>query len=303
MTFNLLLALTAVVGLLWPASGSALAPARTWLIVAVMFLMALTLPGERLRRAAGNVRGLASCALLSYVLLPLLCLGVARVLFDDEPGMVAGLAILGALPCTLASAAVWTRLARGDDALSLVYTVASNVAGVVVIPVLLALCLGRALAVPADSIVVDLVGVVLLPVAAGQVVRRLLGARVDRWKQTVSVVARALVLGVVLVAVSKMSARIFDQPGMTLSMIGTALVLHLVALAAADRTARLVRLPDDERTAVLFAGTQKTLFVGVFLAAEYFPGDPFALLPITAYHAVQLLVDTIVASRLAARAG
>ena len=41
--------------------------------------------------------------------------------------------------------------------------------------------------------------------------------------------------------------------------------------------------------------------VGVFLAQEYFPGDPLALLPITAYHVVQLAIDTPLAGLLADR--
>ena len=53
------------------------------------------------------------------------------------------------------------------------------------------------------------------------------------------------------------------------------------------------------RHAVGFAGSQKTLMVGLTLAIEYFPQAP--ILPVVAYHVCQLLVDTLVADWLKAR--
>ena len=99
--------------------------------------------------------------------------------------------------------------------------------------------------------------------------------------------ARGLVLGIVLIAASSMAERIAAEPTTALSVVGVSLVLHLAALAAADFLSRRFALPDAARTAVLFAGSQKTLFVGVFLAREYFPDEP----PTRSAVVSELLVD------------
>ncbi len=301
--FNLLLAVIVCVGVLWPAPGLAVAPWRAELVVAVMFLMSLTLPAERLRRAAGNLRGLGASFSIGYVLQPVACGLVALALPESALGARAGLVVLGALPCTLASATVWTRLAGGDDALALTYTVLSNLLAVALVPAYLLLFLGSALPVPVSELLLALTRIVLLPVAAGQLVRVLArGGRVDRTKPAISVVARGLVLLIVLVATSQVAPEMRAQPGTVAALCVGAAALHGVALAAASGLSRALGAPRDERIAVMFAGGQKTLFIGVFLAGEYFPEQPLALLPVTAYHVLQLVMDTLVATRLA-RAG
>ena len=306
MIFNLLLAAVIVLGILWPAAGEALAPGRTPFIVAVMFLMALTLPGDRLRSAATDARGLTASALVGYVLLPVLAGGTGWILFPDEPGLLAGMAVLGALPCTLASAAVWTRMAGGDDALALVYTVASNVASVVLAPLILYLCLSKRFDLPVGDMFQKLALVVLVPVAAGQLVRALMARQADRLKRPISEIARGLVLCIVLIAVSSMAQRLLERPQLVASLTAVAVTIHGLALVAGAWLGRLLGLDRRRRIGVLFAGSQKTLFVGVFLAQEYqgsFGDDVLVLLPITVYHVVQLVIDTVVAGRLAPAAG
>ncbi len=303
MIFNALLAGAVVAGLLWPAPGLAVEPHRRALVIAVMFMMSLTLPAERLRRAAGNVRALGASFAVGYVFLPLACGVLAHTLFAGRPGLQAGLIVLGALPCTLASATVWTRLAGGDDALALTYTVVSNLLSIALVPLYLLLFLGAALPVPALQLFGDLSVVVLAPVAAGQILRLLLGARADRWKPGISIAARGLVLTIVLVAVSKMSAEVRAHPVTVAEFAALAAVLHAVALVLGGWLAARLGRPRAECIAVRFAGSQKTLFIGVFLAGEYFPEAPLALLPVTAYHVIQLVIDTAVATRLARAAG
>jgi sodium/bile acid cotransporter 7 len=301
--FNALLAFAVVAGFLWPAPGLAIAGWRREFVIAVMFLMSVTLPAERLRAALGNVRGLAASFGVGYVVLPVVCGGLGHLLFADAPGPLAGMVILGALPCTLASATVWTRLAGGDDALALTYTVLSNLASVALIPLYLLLFLGSSLGVPVERLLTDLTIVVLAPVVAGQVLRRVLGPRVDRARPLISQIARGLVLTIVLVAVSNMADEIRAHPGTVARLAVLGALIHIAALALGHALMARLGRSRGERIAVGFAGSQKTLFVGFFLAGEYFPDAPLALLPITTYHVLQLVIDTAVASRFARTPG
>ncbi len=299
VAFNLLLAAVVLLGLVRPEVGLALDPARRWLVVAVMFVTALTLPGERLRRAAGNFRGLGSAFAVGQLALPLAFTLAARLLHPGDAAAQAGLVLLGALPCTLASATVWTRLAGGDDALALTYTVASNLLAVVTIPAVLLVALGSRVELPLARMTGDLVVVVLLPVAAGQLARRAAPVRAPVTTRAAGVIARGLILSIVLVAVSGSAATVRQDPAQVARTGALCVLLHVGALWLGAALARRLGAPREEQIAVAFAGAQKTLFVGAFLAGEYFPGAPLALLPVTAYHVLQLVLDTAVANRLA----
>ena len=51
---------------------------------------------------------------------------------------------------------------------------------------------------------------------------------------------------------------------------------------------------ESDRLAIAFAGSQKTLMVGLAIALEF---GGLAILPMLAYHVEQLLLDTVLAGR------
>jgi sodium/bile acid cotransporter 7 len=59
--------------------------------------------------------------------------------------------------------------------------------------------------------------------------------------------------------------------------------------------------PRRDAAAVAFAGSQKTLPIGIYVAGLFGAAYPFALFPMLLYHTTQLFFDTWLASRLAAR--
>ena len=67
--------------------------------------------------------------------------GVAPLLRGD---LAVGLLVAAAAPCTLASAAVWTRRAGGNDAVALMVTIGTNLTCFVVTPLWLLVTTGRA---------------------------------------------------------------------------------------------------------------------------------------------------------------
>jgi sodium/bile acid cotransporter 7 len=83
------------------------------------------------------------------------------------------------------------------------------------------------------------------------------------------------------------------------AMIASVVAVHLVSLCAGHLFGRWIGLAWDDRVAVGFAGSQKTLMIGLTLAITYFPQAP--ILPVVAYHVCQLLADTLVADWLKAR--
>ena len=79
--------------------------------------------------------------------------------------------------------------------------------------------------------------------------------------------------------------------------LGFVALIHLTVLALGFGVSRVLGCNRGEQIAVGFAGSQKTLMVGLSTAMEM----GFSIIPIIAYHSIQLIVDTLIADRLKAR--
>lgn len=275
-------------------------------IFIMLFLMSFTLRTQQIWAAVTNYKGLAIALTTGYAVVGGMNFLAAKLLFSGRPDLFVGLVVVGAVPCTLVSAAVWTRLAGGNDALALSTTIASNGINFLVAPVMLNLMLAGYLAgrveLPVSMMAWKIFLVVLLPVTLGQLARapRWSGEFADRVKKPVSVIGRLIILTVVLVAGSKVGKQ-FAGHGAAAIGIGAIAMLeaaiavsHVSALLAAYFLMKLVRAEAGDCTAAAFAGSQKTLPLAIWLVENFFgSGDlAFAVLPALLYHATQLMIDS-----------
>ena len=79
---------------------------------------------------------------------------------------------------------------------------------------------------------------------------------------------------------------------MMIVAVGT---VHVALLGLGFGLSRVLHIARAEAIAVAFSGSQKTLMIGAYLALSV---GPLAILPMVAYHATQLVVDTLVADWL-----
>jgi sodium/bile acid cotransporter 7 len=281
-----------------PGPGQAIGRHIGSLIVVVLFLMSLTLPLSRLARAAANGRAILVCSAVSYLVVPGLLALAAWFFGAGDEGTMAGLMILAALPVTLASAAVWTRSAGGNDAVPMVFTALTNGLTFLILPAMLSASLSRVVTVDPMAMASQLLTRILIPIAGGQILRALFPGPAERVRNAVSLIAKLLVLAIVLVAASGAAEVIRGDPSSTALIFLLCAVVHVLALLVAGRACRILKLNQEDTVGVLFAGTQKSLYVGVYVAAVFFADLPAALLPLLAYHVTQLAIDTLVAERV-----
>src|SRR2546421_12883865 len=116
--FLLTLAAGVALALAWPAGLAWAAGLDPRVVVApALFLMAWTLPGRSLARVAVRPWPALWAVAVSYGALPAGgWLAGTLVAVDD---FRIGLLIIASVPCTLASAVLWTRLGGGDEATAL----------------------------------------------------------------------------------------------------------------------------------------------------------------------------------------
>jgi sodium/bile acid cotransporter 7 len=284
------------------------------LVALMMFLMALSLDaaalGSVLRRPAATLLGVGASFLTAPILGWLLALALAQVSRD----LALGLLIAAAVPTTITSAALWTRRAGGNDAVALMVTMVTNLSCVVVTPLLLWITAGATVddeKFRLAPMMIRLALIVAAPILLAQSLRRL--PAVAHWavrrRTPLGVVCQIGMLTMVLTGVVQCGEKLHgagaDGIGWRAwgATIGSVLVVHLGTLLTAQSLGRLLGLRRAEWIAVGFAGSQKTLLVGLGLAISYadFFG-PLAVLPMVVYHITQLLVDTMIADSLKGRA-
>lgn len=223
-----------------------------------------------------------------------------------------GLMIAAAVPCTLATASVSTRQAEGNDAVSLLVTLLSNFISVVLTPLWLKWTISIDAQIDPWPVIASLSVTVLLPTLAGQALRNVpvLRGFADRFRNRISIVAQVLVLLIVLKAAVEAGGRLQSQPEWPAALDMTAVVfacagLHVLAMIVAEAGGRWLKLSRVDRIATVFAGSQKTLPIGLLLAEmPAITGGlslPFITLPILLFHACQLLLDTAIADRIRRR--
>src|SRR6056297_2999858 len=105
---------------------------RSLFVFLVMWITGVTLKADSLRHSVTQPLAATIACVINIVGVPLLCFLCMFVLPDALGG---GLMVAGLVPCTLASAAIWTRRAGGDDSIALLTTVVTNLACVAVVPI------------------------------------------------------------------------------------------------------------------------------------------------------------------------
>jgi sodium/bile acid cotransporter 7 len=239
---------------------------------------------------------------LAFPLLGLAARGIAPGLLT--PPLWAGLLMLCVLPSTVQSSIAFTSIARGNIAAALCAATASNLFGILLTPLLAGLLLsthGGFSTRGMGGIVLEL----LLPFAAGQLVRPWLGSWLEQHKELGMLVDRGSILLIVYVAFSEgVTQGIWHQLDLrqfaTLALVDAALLAAV--LLATSVGSRLLGFDRADRITIVFCGSKKSLASGLPMASVLFAGQSVGLivLPLMLFHQIQLMVCAALARRYAA---
>jgi solute carrier family 10 (sodium/bile acid cotransporter), member 7 len=304
--FLLSLATVLAVGFLLPGPLLPLADSawlRNGIVAAVLFLMALPLETRVVARTIRRPWAALLGSAMNMGLLPLLAWGASRLLAGE---LATGVIVAAVAPSTLASAAVWTRRAGGNDAAAILVTLLTNSTCFLTTPLWLSLMTHTQTRLDVAPMIKDLGLLVVTPMALAQLCRLwpVVARTATDAKRFCGTLAQLGILCMVLFGAVKCSTHLATthwrevvSPADLAMMIGVVVGLHLAALWIGYGLARSLRMSHGDQMAVAFAGSQKTLMVGLYVAINYFGG--LTILPMVAYHVAQLFVDTLIADRWA----
>jgi solute carrier family 10 (sodium/bile acid cotransporter), member 7 len=279
-------------------------------VALIFFLHGLALSFAALRAGALNWRLHVAIQSCTYVLFPLIGLGLNAVLgktFSFELSL--GLFFLCALPSTVSSSVSMTAVAHGNVAGAVFNATLSSLIGIVVTPLWVAWVMKTTgVSQPIGPVILDLCKWLVLPLAIGQALRPWFGAWAQRNKPRISVVDRLTILLLVYTSFCdsfKEGIWTGNGAGQVIGMTVVCTALFVFVMLLTSGIARALGFSREDRIAAMFCGSKKTLASGVPMAKLIFgahPGLGLILLPIMIYHPLQLIVCGLLAQRWGKRA-
>ncbi|MEU3344991.1 bile acid:sodium symporter family protein [Streptomyces sp. NPDC006700] len=305
--YILLLLATVGIAALLPASGAAAhvaSGASTAAIALLFFLYGVRLSTREaldgLKHWRLHVTVLA-CTFVAFPLLGLAARGLVPMLLNQP--LYQGLLFLTLVPSTIQSSIAFTSIARGNVPAAICAGSFSSLVGIILTPLLAAVLLGNGGGGFSGHSLVTIVLQLLVPFVAGQLLRPWIGGFVARHKKVLGLVDRGSILLVVYTAFSEGVVRgIWHQvsPARLGGLLVVEALLLAVMLALTWYGARALGFSREDRIAVQFAGSKKSLASGLPMASVLFGAHAsLAVLPLMVFHQMQLMVCAVIAKRRA----
>lgn len=297
------LALAFVVAWLAPQPGARMQELGLipWMVVTIFLVNGYQTHFRQMPRGRGILAVVVAAILINLLIAPAVGMAVTWAL-PFSTGAAVGLLVMSAVPSTLTSGIVMTGIAGGNVVMALLLTIVLNLVGVFSIPFVLQYAFDAIGAVELSpwSLLAKLVLLVLVPFTLGMVSRRLIEIPPRHW--VLRYLPSTCVIATVWMSMSSSAGalRDIDLASAVLILVGAAVIHGTLLLLC--WLARLVLRPDfGHWVALLFTASQKTLPVAIgVLASLDFP-IAIAVLASVLFHFLQLLADSLLASRIGAR--
>lgn len=170
------------------------------LLTIIMLAMGLTLKPKDFLNVVTNKKAIGIGLILQFSVMPLAALLVSLLLGFD-PMLTIGMVLVGSVAGGTSSN-VMCYLAKGDVALSITMTSISTLLGVVLTPLLVKLLAGQSVDVPAISMLMSLVKIVLVPVSIGLLCNVLLHSVTEKLEPVLPLISMVAIVMIIAIVVA-----------------------------------------------------------------------------------------------------
>ena len=305
--FTVGLVVSVSAGILIPCSGvwdtvfSRLSDAA---IILLFFLYGAKLSRRSVWEGLMHWRLQSLVAASTFVICPLL--GILSIPMWNAvlgPDLCMGMLYVCMLPSTVQSSIAFTSMAGGNVAAAICSASVSSLLGVFLTPLLVGLVWSRGGADGVDfSTFLNICYIILVPFVAGQIAQRWIGKWVVAHRNVTSWTDHSTIWLVIYTAFSHAMVNGVwkNLPWLSLvEVLGFCALLLVVVLWLTAFLSRRLRFSREDRIAIIFCGSKKSLATGIPMMNVIFAGSPIGLLviPIMIFHQLQLMVCSILARR------
>lgn len=252
--FTVLALLLSVLAYVYPPLFKWLVPHIPLLLGVVMFGMGMTLSPSDFKILGEQPKAVLIGVVAQFVIMPSMAYLLAKAL-SLPPDIAIGVILVGACPGGTASNVV-TYLARGNVALSVAVTSITTLLAPIATPAIFYLLAQSWLEISAWAMVVNIVQVVLLPIALGVLVHRFFAAQVAKIEPVLPMVSVLSIVVIIGAIVANSQARIAETGWLVFLVV----VLHNgLGLLLGFLSARWLGLPFDvQKTLAIEVGMQNS---------------------------------------------
>jgi Predicted Na+-dependent transporter len=304
---------TIVLASQFPGPGIAKGPfSISWLanlgVSFIFFFYGLKLNRAKLALGLSNWRLHILVQAATFILFPLLVLLFRPWLNQGHTQVLwLGTFFLAALPSTVSSSVVMVSIANGNIPGAIFNASISSLMGILITPAWMAMVSdGASHSLDMQDVVMKLLLQILAPVVLGLLLNATrLGRVAGQYSKQLKYFDQLVILAIVYTAFShSFDKHMFghlDAPEL-LSLGACVLLLFFIVYLITGSIARLLRFSRADRITATFCGSKKSLVHGTVMAKVIFMNSPvmgILLLPIMFYHALQLIVVSVIAQRMA----
>ncbi|MEU1311523.1 bile acid:sodium symporter family protein [Streptomyces cinnamoneus] len=294
---------TVLLATVLPARGrgaTAAENASTAAIALLFFLYGARLPTREALDGLRHWRLHLTVLLCTFAVFPLLGLAARPLVpYVLTPELYTGLLFLCLVPSTVQSSIAYTSMARGNVAAAICAGSLSSLVGVLLTPLLAAVLLGGSTGGVGPGPLLSVALRLLVPFLAGQLLRRWVGGFLLRHGRVLGYADRGSILVVVYGAFSAgVVGGVWHEvtPGRLLALLVVEAALLATMLTLTSRGTRRLGFDREDRIAITFAGSKKSLSGGLPMATVLFGAHAgLAALPLMLFHQLQLMAGAVLA--------
>ncbi len=245
-----------------------------WLFAATMFALGIVLEPAELRDTLRHPGRIGLGVLTQFMVMPILAFLVAT-LAGLPPALALGFIIVGSAPGAMASNVI-VYLAGGAVAFSIAMTTVATFLSPLLTPSLGEWLGGRLLPIPFWGMMQTILLIVVIPLAVGMQLRRVLGTRLALAREIAPALAALAIIIICGYAVAANQGRIATVgPDIFLLVV----LLNGLGYLLGGLLARLYRFDPRHRVALAIEIGMQNAGLGVVLALEHFRDTPETALP------------------------
>jgi sodium/bile acid cotransporter 7 len=269
----------------------------------VFFFYGLKLSPSKIKSGLSNWRLHIVIQASTFLVFPLLLL-LIKPLFNgqDEELMWLGLFFLAALPSTVSSSVVMVSIAKGNIPAAIFNATISGLIGIFITPLWMGLFVSSG-KIELTEVYLKLLSEILLPITIGFVLQKRLGKLTEKYSLFFTQFDRCVILLVIYKSfVHSFESQVFSSVKWIdfMQLCIWVVALFIVMYGGIFVICGKLNFSREDKIAAAFCGTKKSLMHGTVFSKVIFGnfiGIGIILLPLMLFHAFQLLIIGLLASR------
>lgn len=272
----------------------------------IFFFYGLKLSPEKIKTGLKNWKLHVLVQSSTFLLFPLVVLLFYPIAQTEETQQLwLSFLFLAALPSTVSSSVVMVSMAKGNIPAAIFNASISGLIGIAVTPLWMGLFLqNEATDFSLGSIYLKLITEILIPICLGFLLQRFWGVYTQKYSRQLVFFDRFVILLIIYKSFAEsFEEGIFQAVSLTdlLLILVAILVLFFLIYNLIGWISGRMKFNYEDRITAQFCGTKKSVVHGAVFAKILFPASfpiGIVLLPLMLFHAIQIFIISIIASRL-----